>query len=35
MSSNIETLSWHGDRFGTLKMIDQTLLPSELNVIEC
>jgi len=33
--SNIETLSWHGDRFGTLKMIDQTLLPTELKVIEC
>ena len=32
---NIETLSWHGDRFGTLKMIDQTLLPTELKVIEC
>ena len=31
----IETLSWHGDRFGTLKMIDQTLLPTELKTIEC
>jgi len=34
MSPTIETLSWHGDRFGTLKMIDQTLLPTELKVIE-
>jgi methylthioribose-1-phosphate isomerase len=34
-SSNIETLSWHGNRLGSLKMIDQTLLPTELNVIEC
>jgi methylthioribose-1-phosphate isomerase len=33
--SNIETLSWHGDRFGSLKMIDQTLLPTEINVLEC
>jgi len=33
--SPIETLSWHGDRFGTLKMIDQTLLPTELKVLEC
>jgi methylthioribose-1-phosphate isomerase len=33
--SNLETLSWNGDRFGTLKMIDQTLLPTELKVIEC
>ena len=33
--TNIETLFWHGDRFGTLKMIDQTLLPMELKVIEC
>jgi len=33
--TNIETLSWHGDRFGTLKMIDQTLLPTELKMIEC
>ena len=33
--SPIETLSWHSDRFGTLKMIDQTLLPTELKVIEC
>ena len=33
--TNIETLSWHGDRFGTLKMIDQTLLPTELKVLEC
>ena len=33
--SNIETLSWLGDRFGTLKLIDQTLLPTELKVIEC
>ena len=32
---NIETLSWQGDRFGTLKMIDQTLLPTETKVIEC
>ena len=33
--SNIETLSWRGDRFGTFSMIDQTLLPTELKVIEC
>jgi methylthioribose-1-phosphate isomerase len=31
----IETLSWHGDRFGSLKMIDQTLLPTEISIIEC
>ena len=35
LHANIETLSWHGDRFGTLKMIDQTLLPTEFKVIEC
>ena len=33
--STIETLSWYGNRFGMLKMIDQTLLPTELKVIEC
>ena len=33
--SNIETLSWHGDRLGSLKMIDQTLLPTEIKTIEC
>ena len=33
--SNVETLFWHGDRFGLLRMIDQTLLPTELKVIEC
>ena len=33
--SHIETLSWHGDHFGSLKMIDQTLLPTEIKVIEC
>jgi len=33
--SNIETLSWLGDRFGLLKMIDQTLLPTELKTIDC
>jgi methylthioribose-1-phosphate isomerase len=33
--SNIETLSWHGNRFGSLKMIDQTLLPTEITTIEC
>ena len=33
--TSIETLTWYGDRFGTLKMIDQTLLPTELKVIEC
>ena len=32
--SNIETLSWHGDCFGSLKMIDQTLLPTEIKIIE-
>jgi len=31
----VETLSWLGSRFGLLKMIDQTLLPTEINVIEC
>ena len=33
--SNIETLSWHGDRFGTLRINDQTLLPTEIKIIEC
>ena len=33
--TTIETLSWHGDRFGTFKMIDQTLLPTEIKIIEC
>jgi len=35
LPTNIETLTWHGDRFGTLTMIDQTLLPTKLKVIEC
>lgn len=29
------TLSWVGDRFGLLRMIDQTRLPTELLEIEC
>ena len=33
--SNVETLSWNGDESGFLQMIDQTLLPTELKVIEC
>ncbi|MDR0335634.1 MAG: S-methyl-5-thioribose-1-phosphate isomerase [Planctomycetaceae bacterium] len=32
---NIETLSWIGDRHGWLRMIDQTLLPTELREIDC
>ncbi|GHT14605.1 methylthioribose-1-phosphate isomerase [Planctomycetales bacterium] len=32
---NIETLSWIGDRNGTLRLIDQTLLPTELKEIDC
>jgi len=35
MSQPFETLSWHGDRFGSLHMIDQTLLPTEIKIIEC
>jgi len=33
--SSIETLSWQGDLTGSLNMIDQTLLPTELKVIDC
>ena len=33
--SPIETLSWHGNRLGALKMIDQTLLPTKIKVIKC
>jgi methylthioribose-1-phosphate isomerase len=33
--SNIETLSWYGNRFGLLQIIDQTLLPTEIKTIEC
>ena len=33
--STTETLSWQGDRFGSLNMIDQTLLPTEIKIIEC
>src|SRR5579871_3993459 len=29
------TLSWQGDVTGTLRMIDQTLLPAEYREIEC
>ncbi|MDR0705144.1 MAG: S-methyl-5-thioribose-1-phosphate isomerase [Planctomycetaceae bacterium] len=32
---NIETLSWIGDQHGWLRMIDQTLLPTELCEIDC
>ncbi|MDR1964809.1 MAG: S-methyl-5-thioribose-1-phosphate isomerase [Planctomycetaceae bacterium] len=32
---NIETLSWIGDQHGWLRMIDQTLLPTELREIDC
>ena len=35
ISPPIETLSWTGDRFGSLNLIDQTLLPTEINIIEC
>ncbi|MGL4595140.1 MAG: S-methyl-5-thioribose-1-phosphate isomerase [Thermoguttaceae bacterium] len=31
----VETLSWIGNRNGHLRMIDQTLLPTELREIEC
>ena len=30
-----QTLHWKGDATGTLKMIDQTLLPNEFREIEC
>ncbi|MCL2006146.1 MAG: S-methyl-5-thioribose-1-phosphate isomerase [Planctomycetaceae bacterium] len=30
-----ESLSWQGDRLGSLKLIDQTLLPTELKIIDC
>jgi methylthioribose-1-phosphate isomerase len=33
--NNIETLSWLGDSNGTLRLIDQTLLPTELKEIDC
>ncbi|GHT20710.1 methylthioribose-1-phosphate isomerase [Planctomycetales bacterium] len=32
---NIETLSWHGNRGGTLRLLDQTLLPTEIKEIDC
>lgn len=32
---NIETLSWVGGQHGWLRMIDQTLLPTELCEIDC
>ncbi|MDR3182139.1 MAG: S-methyl-5-thioribose-1-phosphate isomerase [Planctomycetaceae bacterium] len=32
---NIETLSWLGGTDGTLRLIDQTLLPSEVKEIDC
>jgi methylthioribose-1-phosphate isomerase len=32
---NIETLSWIGGQHGVLRMIDQTLLPTELQEIAC
>lgn len=32
---NIETLTWIGDKNGFLRMIDQTLLPTELVEIDC
>lgn len=32
---NIETLNWIGDQNGHLRMIDQTLLPTELVEIDC
>ena len=35
MPTNIETLSWLGGHFGTLRIIDQTLLPTEVTFIEC
>lgn len=35
MSPHIETLSWLGNHTGILKIIDQTLLPSEIKFVEC
>lgn len=35
MSKNIETLSWIGGNDGVLRLIDQTLLPTELLEIDC
>ncbi|MDR0327875.1 MAG: S-methyl-5-thioribose-1-phosphate isomerase [Planctomycetaceae bacterium] len=32
--SPIETLFWQGNRLGSLKMIDQTLLPTKIDIIE-
>ncbi|MDR2705997.1 MAG: S-methyl-5-thioribose-1-phosphate isomerase [Planctomycetaceae bacterium] len=32
---NIETLTWVGDQHGWLRMIDQTLLPTQLCEIDC
>ena len=34
-TNRIETMTWEGDRDGSLQMIDQTLLPSDLKHIEC
>jgi len=35
MPAAVETLRWVGETDGRLEMIDQTLLPGELKVIEC
>jgi len=35
MSPHFETLAWHGDRLGSLHIIDQTCLPAEIKIIEC
>jgi methylthioribose-1-phosphate isomerase len=34
-TSAIQTLAWHGDEFGFLRMIDQTCLPGELVYLDC
>lgn len=34
-ASAIQTLAWHGDESGFLRMIDQTRLPGELVYLEC
>jgi methylthioribose-1-phosphate isomerase len=34
-TDSVQTLSWQGDEFGYLRMIDQTRLPSELVYLDC
>jgi methylthioribose-1-phosphate isomerase len=33
--SSVQTLAWHGDETGYLRMIDQTRLPGELVYLDC